>query len=162
MFGGKRLAASTLVLMIGGLVPATPARAQAGVKVGTLTCGVASGWGLILGSSKALTCTFSGPNGNESYAGTISKFGVDIGYTQGGVLVWEVLAPTTGLAPGSLSGTYLGGTASATIGVGVGANALFGGSANTMALQPLSIEGNQGLNVAGGIGAVTLAWHPSP
>ncbi len=136
---------------------AVPAAAQSGVKVGTLTCNVSSGWGFIFGSSRALNCTFAGPGRYEYYVGNISKFGVDIGYTQGGVLVWTVVAPTAALAPGSLAGSYAGGTASATIGVGVGANALIGGSGNTIALQPLSLEANQGLNVAAGIGAITLS-----
>ncbi len=136
----------------------TPAAAQGGVRVGTLSCNEAGGWGFIFGSSKALHCTFSpGPGGHpEHYAGTISKYGVDIGYTRGGVLVWAVLAPTTNLAPGALAGSYGGATASATVGVGAGANVLIGGSNRTISLQPLSIEGNTGLNVAAGIGAITL------
>jgi hypothetical protein len=135
-----------------------PAAAQGGVRVGTLTCNVASGWGFVFGSSKALNCTFSpGPGGHpEHYAGSISKFGVDIGYTQGGVLIWGVFAPTTNLARGALAGSYGGATASATVGVGAGANVLIGGSNHTISLQPLSIEGNTGLNVAAGIGAITL------
>jgi hypothetical protein len=135
----------------------TPAGAQGGVNVGNLSCSVSSGWGFVFGSSRSLNCTFAGPGGRyEYYVGNISKFGVDIGYTQGGVLIWTVVAPTANLAPGSLAGGYAGGTASATVGVGVGANALIGGSGNTIALQPLSIEGNRGLNVAAGIGAISL------
>ena len=98
-----------LFLAIGllGLVAgvSTAAVAQGGVRVGTLTCHVASGWGFVLGSSKALHCTFApAPGGIEYYAGTINKFGVDIGYTQGGVLVWAVFAPTANVAPGALNG----------------------------------------------------------
>ncbi len=135
-----------------------PAAAQGGVRVGTLNCNVAAGWGFVFGSSKALRCTFApGPGGHpDHYAGSISKFGVDIGYTQGGVLVWAVFAPTTNLAPGALAGSYGGATASATVGVGAGANVLVGGSNHTISLQPVSIEGNTGLNVAAGIGAITL------
>jgi hypothetical protein len=151
-----RLAAGAVALAAGALALAGPAAAQGGVKVGSLTCNVASGWGFVFGSSRGLNCTFSGPLGIEYYTGAISKFGVDIGYTAGGVMIWTVIAPTAQLAPGSLSGGYAGATASATVGVGVGANALIGGSGNTIALQPLSMEGNTGLNVAGGIGAITL------
>jgi hypothetical protein len=136
---------------------ATPAAAQGGVKVGTLTCNVSSGWGFVFGSSRALNCTFAGFGRYEYYVGNISRFGVDLGYTQGGVLIWTVVAPTANLAPGSLTGGYAGGTASATVGIGVGANALIGGSGNTIALQPLSLEGSTGLNVAAGIGAITLS-----
>ena len=76
------------------------------------------------------------------------------------VLIWTVLAPTAVIVPGSLAGSFAGGTASATVGIGVGANALIGGSGNSFALQPLSIETNQGLNVAAGIGALTLSAAP--
>ena len=138
---------------------AAPANAQSGVKVGTLTCNVASGWGFVFGSSRALNCTFAAPGRYEYYVGNISRFGVDIGYTQGGVLVWTVVAPAAALGPGALSGSYAGGTASATVGVGIGANALIGGSNNTIALQPLSIEGNRGLNVAAGVAALTLQYY---
>ena len=85
-----------------------------------------------------------------------SKFGVDIGYTNGGVLIWGVFAPTTNMARGALAGSYAGATGSATVGVGVGANVLIGGSNRSISLQPVSIEGNTGLNVAAGIGAITL------
>lgn len=138
---------------------AAPASAAPGVAVGVLSCNVASGWGFIFGSSRALNCTLAGANGNsEHYTGQITKFGADIGYTQGGVLVWTVFAPQAMLARGAIAGGYAGGTASATVGVGVGANALIGGSGNTIALQPLSIEGNQGLNVAAGIAAISLTY----
>jgi hypothetical protein len=121
-----------------------------------LSCGVSSGFGFVFGSSRAINCTFAAPRHIEHYTGQISKFGVDIGYTQGGILVWTVVAPTSNLAPGSLAGTYGGGTASATVGVGIGANALIGGSNRTIALQPLSVEANRGLNVAAGIAELTL------
>jgi hypothetical protein len=158
MIGTLRAAA----ILAGALGLATgfaqPAAAQGGVAVGNLTCNVASGWGFVFGSSRALNCTLAmGGNRYEYYVGNISKFGVDIGYTQGGVLIWTVFAPTAILAPGALAGSYAGGTASATVGIGVGANALVGGSNNTISLQPLSLTGNTGLNVAAGIGAITLS-----
>ncbi len=136
---------------------AAPADA-AGVKVGVLTCHVSSGWGFIFGSSKDLRCNFSGSRYGERYVGAVSKFGVDIGYTAGGVLVWDVFAPTAGIRHGALSGSYAGATASATVGVGAGANVLVGGSDRSISLQPVSIEGNSGLNVAAGIGSITLRF----
>lgn len=128
-----------------------------GVKVGVLTCDVSSGWGFVFGSSKDLHCTFR-PNNRrpERYAGTISKFGVDVGYTDGGVIVWGVFAPSSDVRAGALQGDYAGATASATVGVGAGANILVGGLDKSIDLQPLSIEGNTGLNVAAGIGAISL------
>ncbi len=148
-------------LIAGVLASAAPAQAQSSVRVGTLTCNVASGWGFVFGSSRGLRCTFAPATGRpERYTGTINKFGVDIGYTHGGVIVWAVLAPTANLTPGALAGNFAGATASATVGVGAGANVLIGGSKQTVSLQPLSIEGNTGLNVAAGIGAITLRYQP--
>ena len=120
----------TAAVAIAGLSLAGAANAAPhGVKVGSLTCNVASGWGFIFGSSKDLHCTFHGNDShhNEHYTGSISKFGVDIGYTEGGVLVWGVFAPSSDVRPGALEGDYAGATASATVGVGVGANVLVGG-----------------------------------
>ena len=148
------LALASCILASGG-----PAHAQGAVQIGTLTCNVSGGWGFVFGSSKALRCTFARAGGGpEHYGGSINKFGVDIGYTQGGVLLWGVFAPSANLAPGGLSGNYVGATGSAT--VGAGANVLVGGSNRTISLQPLSIEGNTGLNVAAGIGAISLRYQP--
>lgn len=156
-----RLTATFFAAIVGIAAMVGPAAAQSAVKVGTLTCNVASGFGFIFGSSKALNCTYSGAGGSqEHYVGNITKFGADIGYTAGGILVWTVVAPVAVMHPGALAGSYAGGTASATVGVGVGANALIGGSNNTIALQPLSIEGNTGLNVAAGIASITLSSAP--
>ena len=93
MFRKVGLAVAALEFAAAIACHTTPAAAQGGVRVGTLSCNVASGWGFVFGSSKALNCTFSpGPGGHpEHYAGSISKFGVDIGYTQGGVLIWGYL-----------------------------------------------------------------------
>ena len=151
-----------LTICLAGLATgvAQPAQAQGGVRVGTLSCNVASGWGFVFGSSKALRCTFApSPGRAEFYAGTINKFGVDIGYTQGGVLVWGVFAPSANIGPGALSGNYVGATGSATVGVGAGANVLVGGSNSTISLQPVSFEGNTGLNVAAGIGSISLRYQ---
>lgn len=151
-----RVTATLFSAAVGIAALSGPASAQSAVNAGTLTCNVASGFGFIFGSSKALNCTFSGVGRVEHYVGSITKFGADIGYTSGGVLVWTVVAPVAAMVPGALGGNYGGATASATVGVGVGANALIGGSNNTIALQPLSIEGNTGLNVAAGIAGITL------
>ena len=142
--------------------PATPGATQAagksGANVGSLTCNVAGGVGFIFGSSKELSCLFTRTDGiAERYTGTIKKFGIDIGFTKEAQIVWLVFAPGS-IAPGSLAGSYGGATASATVGVGVGANVLLGGSNNQITLQPVSVEGSVGLNVAAGIGAVDLQY----
>jgi hypothetical protein len=161
MYKLSGLAAGVFGLAIGIVGSGTPAGAQGNVQIGTLTCNVSGGWGFVFGSSKAVRCTFAGAGGRpEHYAGSINKFGVDIGYTQGGVLVWGVFAPSGGLAPGALSGNYVGASGSATVGVGAGANVLVGGSNRTISLQPVSIEGNTGLNVAAGIGSISLRYQP--
>ena len=114
-----------------------------------------------LGRPKICRCNFHPDRGaGEHYIGSISKFGVDIGYTDSAVIVWAVFAPSAGPKRGALAGDYAGLTASATAGVGVGANALIGGFGRSITLQPLSIEGNTGLNVAGGIGALSLRYVP--
>jgi hypothetical protein len=148
--------------VLGALALATPAQAaKHGVKVGELTCSVASGWGFVFGSSKDLRCVFRQSNRHAMhYSGSIAKFGVDIGYTEGGVLVWEVVAPTSDVRPGALEGDYVGVSASATAGVGVGANVLVGGFDKSFSLQPLSVSGNRGLNVAAGVGSITLKYAP--
>jgi hypothetical protein len=133
--------------------------AHADTKVGTLTCDESGGWGLILGSSRALHCTFESGDKSERYDGKITKVGVDIGYKGSGVILWGVVAPTSTVAPGALAGSYGGATASATAGVGAGAHALVGGSDHHFTLQPLSIEGSTGLNVAAGVAGLTLTAH---
>jgi hypothetical protein len=131
-----------------------------GVRVGDLTCNVASGWGFVFGSSKDLHCTYRGNGHFEHYTGSISKFGVDVGYTEGGVLVWGVFAPTSDMRKGALEGDYAGASAQATVGLGLGANVLVGGLDKSIALQPISVEGTKGLNVAAGIGSISLKAAP--
>ncbi len=160
MFRKLGLVIGGLSLVLGALYGG-PARAQGGAQIGTLNCNVASGWGFVFGSSRALRCTFAPASGRaEHYSGSIQRFGVDIGFTQAGVLVWAVLAPTSNLAPGALAGNFVGATGSATVGVGAGANVLVGGSNRTISLQPVSFEGSTGLNVAAGIGAISLRYQP--
>lgn len=144
------------------LVFCSPALAQdqkATVRAGYLNCHVAAGFGYIFGSSRKLDCAYSlQPGYTEYYTGAITKLGADIGYLQSGVILWAVLAPTTNLGTGALEGDYVGATASAAVGVGAGANVLVGGFKNSVALQPVSIEGQNGLNVAAGVAAVSLKF----
>jgi hypothetical protein len=133
--------------------------AQDRVAAGSLTCDVSAGFGVIIGSRKAVNCTFAPaqPGPVEYYSGTITKLGVDIGVTSAGVIVWLVYAPT-GRPIGALQGSYVGATGEATVGVGLGANVLIGGSNQTVALQPVSVQGQQGLNVAGGVAELALQF----
>ena len=104
----KLLFAITALELLGGVVAfGTSAQAQA-VKAGIMTCNVASGFGFIFGSSRAVNCTFA-PGGvaPQHYVGAINKFGVDIGYVEGAVMAWAVLTPTNNPGPGLLAGTIL-------------------------------------------------------
>ncbi len=139
--------------------PARPGPAPAGskgVNVGSLSCNVAGGMGLVFGSTKALNCIFTRTDGTgERYEGEIKRFGIDIGYTKEAQIVWLVFAPGN-IASGSLAGNYGGVTVQGTVGVGAGANVLVGGSNKQISLQPVSVEGSVGLNVAGGVAEISL------
>jgi hypothetical protein len=126
------------------------------VQVGTLACSISAGIGLVVASQRNVNCNFQ-PDGGppEAYTGTMTRVGVDVGFTTGGAMVWGVFADTNRYA-GMLSGTYAGATAEATVAAGLGANVLVGGSNRSVALQPLSVQGQVGLNVAAGVGALEL------
>lgn len=127
------------------------------VEVGVLTCDVSGGVGLILGSEKDMICNFTSVDQTtEAYIGNVKKFGIDIGETQATTISWTVLAPTTELSIGSLEGEYAGLSLEGTVGVGVGVNALLGGFDKSIALQPLSAQIQEGYNIAGGVGTMTL------
>ena len=149
-------AALLLVAAAGGAQAQTAGKS--GANVGSLTCTVAGGVGFIFGSSKDLSCLFTRTDGvAEKYTGSVKKFGVDLGFTKEAQMVWLVFAPGS-IAPGALTGGYVGATASATVGVGVGANVLIGGGSGQITLQPVSVEGSKGLNVAAGLAEVALQY----
>jgi Protein of unknown function (DUF992) len=127
------------------------------IQAGTLTCDISGGIGFIIGSQKALNCSFvpSLPGAPEFYSGVINKLGVDLGGTRGGVMIWAVYAPTT-RAAGFLAGIYAGASAELTVGGGIGANILVGGSYRTVELQPLSVQQQTGINVAAGVAEIEL------
>jgi len=152
-----RMMLGAAIAVTGLAVASAAIAAPAGVKVGTLTCNVAGGMGFVFGSTKDLACSYEPTKAAvEHYTGTISKWGVDIGYTGKSKLIWAVFAPTSDVRPGALEGEYAGATAQATVGVGLGANVLIGGLDKSVALQPVSVEGSTGLNVAAGIGSISL------
>jgi hypothetical protein len=150
----------TLATLLAGLAAlffaAQPASAAL-VKVGVLTCTVEAGVGLIIASSKALTCTYQPDDGPaELYGGRIRKIGIDIGFTGRATILWVVLASQRGIPVGALAGGYGGASAEASVGLGVGANALIGGNDRSIVLQPLSVQGQTGLNLAAGITSLEL------
>ena len=155
----KRLSALAGLALAGALALPASSMAQAPqrTKVGSLTCDISAGIGLIITSKKEVTCMFtpSQPGPREVYTGSISKFGLDIGATAGGEMVWAVYAPSDRRF-GALAGHYGGATAEATVGAGLGANVLVGGSNRTVTLQPVSVQGQAGLNVAVGVAGLDL------
>jgi hypothetical protein len=127
------------------------------VRVGVLECRGGASIGFVVGSVTNLGCVLRVEGLPEDrYIATIRKVGLDLGVTQETALAWGVFAPVAQLAPGDLTGTYAGAQGSASIGVGVGGNVLVGGSNNTIALQPLSVQGQVGINVAAGLESLEL------
>lgn len=129
------------------------------IKIGILRCEIEGGFGYILGSSKLLSCNFqsaANPAYSHQYSGQILKVGADIGYTSRGKLIWAVFAPTYDLAQSDLDGIYVGLSGEASLGVGVGVNMLIGSFNESLNLIPINTSGTLGMNIAGGLGAVTL------
>jgi hypothetical protein len=151
----RGLLAATAALCMGG---AALAQQPGKVVAGTLTCVGEGTVGLIVGSQERLSCTFdpAGQGATQRYDGRITKIGLDIGFTTKSTIVWTVLGSSNIVGPGVLAGNYAGVSAEATVALGVGANALLGGSNNSVVLQPLSVQGQTGLNVAVGISGLTL------
>lgn len=142
------------------IAAAAPAHAFGNAKVGVLLCQVADGRGFIFGSTKTLDCSFTPSSGapRESYFGAISRFGVDLGFTTNGLLQWNVLADSFDrYGGGSLAGGYGGVGAEVTALLGVGTNVLVKKSTRDFVLQPISVQGQTGLNVALGIAEIELS-----
>ncbi len=134
------------------------AASSARVQVGVLSCNVQGGVGMIIGSSKGISCRFHREHGpTETYRGTINKIGLDIGVTKDTRLEWLVFAASDmHITPHALAGDYVGGTESASLGVGLGANFLVGGSHRGFALQPFSVQAQTGVNLTIALASLTL------
>jgi hypothetical protein len=140
-----------------GLALAAPASAQ--IKAGLLTCDVSSGIGLIVTSQRQVSCAFKPDQlgRQEDYYGSITKYGLDVGASGGGMMVWAVFTDTVA-GPGFLAGDYVGVAGEAALAAGLGANVLIGGSNRTVALQPISLTGQVGLNLAVGVAELRLGF----
>ena len=153
--------AGKLALVAAVALAASTANAESSrVQVGTLTCSLSSSIGLVVGSQRNVSCLFRGTSGepDEPYTGTMIRVGLDVGFTTGSVIIWTVFAKTNRYK-GMLTGTYTGASAEMSLAAGLGANVLVGGSSQTVALQPLSVQGQIGLDIAAGVGSFDL--HPS-
>lgn len=157
-----RLTSGLIGLTALAAVSATPAAAEtARVQIGVLVCSVAPSVGFVLGSVRDLACELRSARlepytVTATYKGTVSRFGIDIGITSGNTLSWAVFAPTVDVGPGALAGQYVGVSANAAWAIGGGVNVLVGGSTQTIALQPLSLEGLTGAAVAAGVADLKL------
>lgn len=154
----KLALAAALALAITAVMPTVPAMAAGKhIKVGVLTCAAGPKIGLLITSKQKISCSFQ-PDAHEGehYSGTIREYGLDIGVTAASVIVWAVFASQSDYVPGSLAGTYVGVSAEQTIILGLGANLLVGGSEDSLALQPLSVQGQAGLNLAIGVSKLEL------
>ena len=150
-------------LALGAIGFLSTAPAEASQRVGLLECNISPGVGFIITSDQALSCRFRSVSGWTSYyVGTIRKFGLNIGFSGPQRLVWGVFAPA---APGvrhALAGEYVGASGNVAVGAGLGGNVLVGGSARSIALQPVSVSSDTGLNIAAGVGDLVLAPAPGP
>lgn len=149
-------AAVALAAAVG--IQVTPSVAAPKITLGTLTCKGDGGVGLILGSKERMHCIFTTAVSarRHPYLATITKIGVDIGFKGESTLVWTVLGTTVDIPEGALEGGYGGVTAGAAVGIGANANALVGGSSQSIVLQPVSVEGQTGLNLSAGVAGLTL------
>ncbi len=139
-----------------------PPPGVAGVNTGLLSCNLSPTIGLIIGSLQTMNCIYkpAGPCPPESCTGMFVTLGVDIGLTLAQGLAWQVYAPTAGPLNGALAGTYVGPSGEIGVGVGVGANVMFGGNGRAYALQPVSLSGEVALNVSVGVSTIELRWVP--
>ncbi len=151
--------AMTIAGAVSAIAAVSPASANDAIAVGELTCSVKGGASFIISSTRELLCTFRVRPGDagELYEGVIKKFGFDAGATNTAILAWTVLAPTDmPVDQGALMGRYIGIAADASVGVGGGANVLIGGSNDTISLQPISFQGQTGINAALAVAEVEL------
>src|SRR5262245_17681192 len=151
------LCAGTAIVTLASVIAGANAQRPERVQVGVLECRGGASVGFIVGSVTHLGCVLRVEGRPEDrYIATIQKVGLDIGITEESALAWGVYAPTSRLGPGDLAGNYAGADGSASLGVGVGGNVLVGGSNNSIALQPLSLQGQVGINIAAGLESLEL------
>jgi hypothetical protein len=149
---------STLGIAIAALVASfASANALPPVRAGILQCQGGQNVGFVIGSVTSLECVFQSEGRRpEAYIATVRRYGVDLGFTEQTIFSWAVNAPAGRVRYGDLAGNYGGVGANASVGVGFGGNFLVGGPENSYALQPISVQGQTGLNVAAGVADIEL------
>lgn len=160
----KRILAGAVLAAAAATLSPTVGQAQSGLQAGSLVCKGDGGWGAIITSKKNFNCTFASADGKVrgTYTGVIRKFGLDIGVTGDTTLTWLVFGPAAmvgdSYVEGSLAGDYAGVGAEASLGIGLGANALVGGSKDLFALQPISVQVQTGVSIAAGVQTLQLVY----
>ena len=149
---------STLSIAIAALAASiASANAMPPVRAGILQCQGGQNVGFVVGSVTSLECVFQSEGRRpEPYVATVRRIGLDLGITERTQFSWAVNAPNSRLGRGDLAGSYGGVGANASVGIGGGGNFLVGGPANAYALQPISVQGQTGLNVAAGVAGLEL------
>lgn len=158
LMGTRRAACLLFASAVVAMIATIPASAQGhSIRQGVLTCRTSASVGLIVGSRQRLRCQFRSQSGRtQNYTGTIGRLGLDLGVTAGGVMTWVVLASTPNIPTRALAGEFVGASGDISVGLGVGANVLVGGTRKSVSLQPLSVEGQVGVNLALGVARMRL------
>jgi hypothetical protein len=157
--------AATLIIVAALMLPleavAGPARRTS--QLGTLVCNMGARVGLVVGSRQQLECRYTQVESRrvENYTGRITRFGLDLGFTVGGVMRWRVFARTRGQQNGALAGQYVGASGDASLGLGIGGKFLIGGTRRSIMLQPVAVVGKVGVNFAVGVTGLNLRFAGS-
>ena len=128
--------------------------------MGTLTCSLSASIGLVVGSQRNVSCLFRGTSGepDEPYTGTMTRVGLDVGLTTGSVIFGRcsrTRTATKGCSPAPIPGRRQ----KCPLPLVSAPTSSSAGSNRTLALQPLSVQGQIGLDIAAGVGSLDL--HPS-
>jgi hypothetical protein len=155
----KLIALVAMLVIVGLAAGESHAREPRRTNAGTLTCRIGPGVGALIASRRQLDCQFDARDGHsEKYAGTVTRFGLDVGVTAAGVMRWAVFTRTRGVRRGALAGHYVGASGEVSIGLGGGAKVLIGGSRRAVMLQPVSVTAQIGINLAVGVAGLRLRF----
>lgn len=158
------IALAIALVVLASTAPAS-ADNQGGIKIGILNCTEVPGTGvnLLIYSSTEVECVLRSPEGTEKYTGkTGIALGVDLEWSASKAISYAVFGVTNDVRVGNhaLAGKYVGVKASATAGVGIGAQVLVGAGPKSITLQPLALEVGSGFGAAAGLAYLSL--EPAP
>jgi Protein of unknown function (DUF992) len=149
-------AAAALAMILTSILTSPAIAQERRIQLGELDCSLSASIGLIVSSQRNVSCYFHSPGAPDTaYVGTLTRVGLDVGVTNGGKMVWTAFV-NTDRYNGTLSGSYVGATAEASVALGLGANVLIGGNNDSVALQPVSVQSTTGFNIAAGVSQLNL------